>query len=75
MKELPALTGDEVVKALGRAGFFSVRQKGSHVRLIHSDGRRTVVPVHRGEDVDRRLLRAIIRQCGLSTDEFLELLK
>jgi predicted RNA binding protein YcfA (HicA-like mRNA interferase family) len=45
------------------------------VRLVHADGRLTVVPVHRGEDLDRGLLRTILRECGLGREEFLSLLK
>ena len=75
MSDLPSLTGGEVIRALERAGFVVARQRGSHVRLTHSDGRRTVVPVHQGDDIDRQLLRAIIRQCGLTVDDFLDRLR
>ena len=51
MTKLPALTGDEVIKALGKAGFQVLRQKGSHAYLKHSDGRATVVPVHKSESI------------------------
>ncbi|MFC1919530.1 type II toxin-antitoxin system HicA family toxin [Chloroflexota bacterium] len=37
MTNLPALTGKEVTKALGKAGFQVLRQKGSHVYLKHAD--------------------------------------
>ena len=46
MTNLPSLTGREVIKALGKAGFKVVRVRGSHHFLLHNDGRRTVVPVH-----------------------------
>jgi predicted RNA binding protein YcfA (HicA-like mRNA interferase family) len=32
------------------------------------------VPVHKGRDLPRPMLRAILRQAGLTTDEFLRLL-
>lgn len=74
MTRLPSLTGEQVVKALGKAGFQVLRQKGSHVYLKHPDGRATVVPVHKGESVGRGLLRKIMQDAELSREEFLKLL-
>jgi predicted RNA binding protein YcfA (HicA-like mRNA interferase family) len=74
MTKLPILTGIEVIKALGKAGFQVQRQKGSHVYLKHPDGRATVVPVHKGESIGRGLLRTIIKDSDLSREEFLSLL-
>jgi predicted RNA binding protein YcfA (HicA-like mRNA interferase family) len=59
---------------LEKAGFEAVRQRGSHVRLRHSDGRVVTVPVHAGQDIGRGLLRKILRDADLSPEEFLELL-
>lgn len=70
LRPLPAR---RVLKALQSLGFEAVRQKGSHVFLRHPDGRRTVVPVHKGEDVGRGLLRKIIRDAQVSVEEFLKL--
>ncbi len=58
-----------------RAGFEQARQRGSHVILKHSDGRTTVVPVHRGEDIGPGLLRKILRESEITPEEFLDLLK
>jgi predicted RNA binding protein YcfA (HicA-like mRNA interferase family) len=74
MTRLPALTGDQIVKALGKAGFQALRQKGSHVYLKHPDGRTTVVPVHKGESLGRGLFRKILRDIELSDEVFLKLL-
>jgi predicted RNA binding protein YcfA (HicA-like mRNA interferase family) len=65
----PALTGRELVKVLSRHGFEVIRTKGSHHFLRHSDGRCTVVPVHRGETIGRGLLAQILRDCELSRDD------
>ena len=74
MTRLPALTGREVVKALGKIGYELDRQHGSHMILRRPDPpfRRLVVPDHK--EVRRGTLRAIIRQAGLSVSEFLELI-
>jgi predicted RNA binding protein YcfA (HicA-like mRNA interferase family) len=74
MTRLPSLSGEKVIKALGKAGFQVLRQKGSHVYLKHADGRATVVPVHKGETVGRGLLRTIMKDADLSRDDFLKLL-
>ncbi len=75
MRRLPALKPREVIRALERAGFFVDHVTGSHYRLKHRhDPRRfTVVPYH-AKDLKRPLLRAIIKQAGLTVDEFLDLL-
>ncbi len=69
---LPQLSGAEVVKALGRAGFEQVSQRGSHVKVRHPDGRMAIVPLHR--ELAPGTLRSILRQAGLSTDQVRELL-
>lgn len=74
MSRLPTLTAKEVVKALQKTGFQIDHQRGSHIVLLHSEThRRTVVPMHTG-DLPRPLLKAIIKQAGLSEDEFHSLL-
>ena len=74
MTRLPSLNGEQIVQALGKAGFQVLRQKGSHIYLKHPDGRATVVPVHKGESVGRGLLRKIIKDADLGRGEFLKLL-
>lgn len=74
MTRLPRLTGEELINILQKAGFSSVRIRGSHQFLRHPDGRVTIVPVHSGETIGPGLLSKILRDCELSRDEFLELL-
>jgi predicted RNA binding protein YcfA (HicA-like mRNA interferase family) len=66
---------DQLIKILGRQGFCLIRQKGSHVILINEQKTRIVVPVHPGKDLKPGLVRAIIREAGISREEFLKLLK
>ena len=75
MPPLPTIPGHRLIRALQRAGFEIVRQRGSHVRLRHPDGRITTVPVHSGQDVGRGLLRKILRDADLTADELLDLLQ
>lgn len=69
------LNAAEVIRALRKAGFQIVRQRGSHVFLRHPDDstRFATVPRH-SRDVARRDLSSILRQAKLSVKEFLELL-
>ena len=75
MAKFPRLTGQQVIAALKKGGFEVLRIKGSHHFLTHPDGRRTVVPVHRGEMIGPGLMLKILRDCDLERDEFLEFLK
>lgn len=73
MSRLPRTSGRDCVKALGKVGFYLKRQHGSHLILRRDDPfSQVVVPNHR--ELDRGTLRAIIRQAGLSVNEFVQLL-
>ena len=72
MPKIPALKPSEVVRALERAGFVRVRQRGSHLRLKQGNLSVTV-PMHSG-DLPSTVLRSILRQAQLTEDEFLALL-
>ncbi len=69
---LPVASGREVIRALEKAGFAQVSQRGSHVKLRNDAGRTVIVPLHR--ELARGTLGSILRQSGLSVDEFRELL-
>jgi len=73
--KLKPIASRKLIKALEKIGFVATRQKGSHVFLKHSDGRATVVPVHKGEEIRRGLLRKIIKDVKLTREEFLKLLE
>lgn len=73
---LPVATGREVVRALTKAGFVVDRIVGSHhlMRFPGQPTRTLTVPVHSGRDLKPGTLRSIIRQSGLSIEEFTGLL-
>jgi len=74
MERLPTLNTRQVIKALKRAGFIEDHQHGSHLYLVHFERHLyTSVPIHPG-DLPRGTVRAIIRQSGMTEDEFRELL-
>lgn len=70
MSKLSSIKGRELIKLLEELGFKNIRQKGSHVRMEHPDGRKTSVPIHAGEKVGRGLLRKILRDVQISRHEF-----
>jgi predicted RNA binding protein YcfA (HicA-like mRNA interferase family) len=66
---LPVLKGREVIAALQRAGF-AVIGGTKHVKLRGPAGQIVVVPNHPGEDVKPGTLCNVLRQAGLTEDEF-----
>jgi predicted RNA binding protein YcfA (HicA-like mRNA interferase family) len=70
MTKLPIVTPQEMEKILVKLGFKKIRQKGSHAYFSHSDGRATVVPVHKGEDLGRGLIRSILNDIEISREEY-----
>ena len=74
-EKLPQLSGKEIIKALSRAGFTALRQRGSHVILVKETSERkrsTVVPLHK--EVDKGTLLEILRQAGITREQLMELL-
>ena len=73
MSGLPRISGRDCVQALKKVGFYLKRQEGSHMILRRDNPfGQVVVPDHK--ELDRGTLRSIIRQSGLSVDEFTKLL-
>ncbi len=71
MPPVPVLKPREVIAILTGLGFDEVRQRGSHKRFRHPDGRATTVPVHAGRDLSPILLRRIARDVGMNVREFI----
>ena len=66
--KLPVVSGAEAVRTLERLGFAVVRQRGSHV-VLRRDVSGCVVPNHR--ELKAGTLAGILKQAGISVDEFL----
>ncbi len=73
MSHLPQVSGKQVVSALLKIGYEVDRQKGSHIILRQKEPphRRIVVPEHK--EIAKGTLRAIIREAGLTVEEFKKL--
>ena len=74
MTRLPVVSGRETVKALGRVGYILDHQRGSHMILRNTEPpfRRLTVPDHK--ELAKGTLRSIIREAGLTVEQFTELL-
>lgn len=74
MSELPVISGRDAVKAFRKLGYEVDRQKGSHIilRQEQSPYRRLTVPDHK--EIAKGTLRGLIRQAGLTVEEFWGLL-
>lgn len=70
MAKLIPISGKKFCRILERLGFVKIYGKGSHIRFKHSDGRRTVIPVHANEDLGKGLLREILKQVKLSKEDY-----
>jgi predicted RNA binding protein YcfA (HicA-like mRNA interferase family) len=74
-RRLPALKPRQVIRARERADFFIHHVTGGHYALRHRRRRHLRVTVaHHNRDLHPKTLRSIIRQAGLSVDEFIDLL-
>jgi predicted RNA binding protein YcfA (HicA-like mRNA interferase family) len=73
MSKLPVVSAAQCIRALEKIGFVVYRQRGSHITMARPmPSAQTTIPNHK--ELDRGTLRAIIRQAGLTVDEFIALL-
>lgn len=72
---LPVVKPRDVIRVAEKLGFVLDRQRGSHAVYYRArDGARIVVPVHQGRDIKPKTLAGIIKDMGITVEEFAELL-
>ena len=69
---LTPLKPSVVIRILKKLGFKPIRQKGSHIYFKHPDGRATVVPYHKGEDISRGLIKKILQDIEIEWHTFIK---
>lgn len=76
MPKLPRIPSILVIRALKRARFYEYHQSGSHIQLRHHENQklRVTIPFHR-KDLALKTLKSIIKQAGLTVEEFIEFIK
>jgi predicted RNA binding protein YcfA (HicA-like mRNA interferase family) len=73
VSKLPRISGRECIKALEKVGFYQKRRESSHIIMRRDEPfAQVVVPDH--QELATGTLRAIIRDSGLSVEEFVSLL-
>ncbi len=70
MSRLKLLPYRDLAKVVQAAGFEWVRRRGSHNTFRSPDGRVIVIPDHGNQVIVRSLLRKIVRDMGLTVDEY-----
>jgi predicted RNA binding protein YcfA (HicA-like mRNA interferase family) len=63
----------ELEKVAQKLGFVKTRQKGSHARWKHPDGRATTIPIHGNAEIGSWLFYEILKQMGITEEEFEQL--
>lgn len=76
MPSLSQVKAKYLVKVALKLGFKYRDQSGSHAVYVHSDGRRTTIPIHPTQTIGIGLLTKIIKKdLQISKNEFIKLLK
>jgi predicted RNA binding protein YcfA (HicA-like mRNA interferase family) len=74
MTSYPTLSFRDLIQKVKKMGFKKLRQKGSHIRFVHSDGRKTTIPDHGQKDVPQGLLIKIVRyDLEMETKDFFDI--
>lgn len=74
MPKLSPLKSRQVIRKLCKLGYAGPVAGGRHTRMFHPEtGQIIPVPVHQGKDVSVGLIRAIIREAGITPEEWLQL--
>ena len=68
--KLNLVSGRDMCKILEMSGFVKIHQVGSHIRYVHPDGYKTVVPVHGNEMLGRGLINEILKQSNISREKY-----
>jgi len=71
MPKLPVVRAKNLIKALEKIGFRQIRQSGSHVFLMHKDGRCTTIPIHGKRDIPNGTFRGILNDIKVSKEEII----
>jgi len=74
MSKLPVISGETAVKCFEKLGYVVARQKGSHIRMWHTDKSKKPLTIPNHKVLGKGLLRKLLRDAEISVEEFNELL-
>jgi len=74
MPKIPIITAEKLIKVLKKKGFVLDRVKGSHHIFTYSSQKLLVsVPVHKGQTLGRGITLGILKDAGITPEEFFKL--
>ncbi len=68
-----SVRASDLERVARKLGFVKTRQRGSHARWKHPDGRATTIPVHASAEVGGWLFYEILSQLGINESQFRDL--
>jgi predicted RNA binding protein YcfA (HicA-like mRNA interferase family) len=74
MTKLPRLTAMQIIKVLEKRDFKLSRQSGSHKIYKDNRGKRVTVPYHSGKILHPKVLKSILSDAEIATEELTQLL-
>ena len=76
MPRLPVISGKTLLKVLTKHRYIALRKKGSHVFVESSAGKLgTAIPIHDNEDLSPGLLKSILNDLDLSTQDLRRMMR
>lgn len=73
--KLPVTSGNGAIKVFQKIGYQVVRQRGSHIRMRHTNPSHKPLTIPAHKELKPGILRKLLRDSGLSVEEFVKLLK
>lgn len=74
MPKLSPLKSEQVIRKMRRLGYTGRIASGRHSRMVHPESGKIIpIPMHGSKDVGIGLIRAILREAGITVDEWLDL--
>ncbi len=70
---MPSAEARDFQRVAALLGFVYKRTTGSHERWEHSDGRSVTIPLHGGDDISPPLFFKVLRQIGITLEQFQKL--
>jgi predicted RNA binding protein YcfA (HicA-like mRNA interferase family) len=74
MTKLPRVTAMQIIKVLEKRDFKLSRQSGSHKIYKDNRGKRVTVPYHSGKILHPKVLKSILSDAEIATEELTQLL-
>jgi predicted RNA binding protein YcfA (HicA-like mRNA interferase family) len=71
---MPSARAEEFRRAAAKLNFRRMRQRGSHERWVHTDGRAVTIPMHGGREIGPPLFHKLLAQMAITPEQFRKLI-